>query len=124
LKRLAPSGPGRAALGADKERLAADFLVGHGLRLLEQNYRCRQGELDLVMRDGGELVFVEVRYRACTRFGHPAETVDVFKQRRLTAAAGHYLQRHPSVLPCRFDVIAVTGQDRIEWIRNAFDAVI
>jgi putative endonuclease len=78
--------------------------------------------VDLIMRDGGELVFVEVRYRASSRFGQPAETVDAFKQRRLTAAAAHYLQRNPSVLPCRFDVIAMTGLDKIEWIRNAFDA--
>lgn len=72
------------------------------------------------MRDGACLVFVEVRYRGSARFGGPAETVDLRKQRRLAAAAGHYLQMNPSVLPCRFDVVAISGQDRIEWFKNAF----
>jgi uncharacterized protein (TIGR00252 family) len=80
----------------------------------------RFGEIDLVMRDGATLVFVEVRYRRSDRFGAPAETVDRRKQQRLTAAANHYLQAHPTVLPCRFDVVAVSGGDRIEWIKNAF----
>lgn len=73
------------------------------------------------MREGGTLVFVEVRYRGSSRYGTPAETVDGRKQRRLIAAAGHYLQANPSVLPCRFDVVAISGQDRIEWIKNAFN---
>lgn len=92
-----------------------------GLRLIGRNHRCRFGELDLVMRDGAVLVFVEVRYRRSTRFGGPAETVDPRKQRRLAAAAADYLQKHPSMLPCRFDVVAISGgQDRIEWLKNAF----
>lgn len=74
------------------------------------------------MRDGGVLVFVEVRYRHSDRFGAPAETVDRRKQRRLATAAGHYLQSNPSVLPCRFDVVAIGGQDRIEWLKDAFNA--
>lgn len=73
------------------------------------------------MRDGGVLVFVEVRYRRSSRFGRPEETVDPRKQRRLAAAAGHYLQENPTVLPCRFDVVAMSDPDRIEWIKNAFD---
>lgn len=73
------------------------------------------------MRDGASLVFVEVRYRRSSRFGNPAETVDLRKQRRLAAAAGHYLLENPTVLPCRFDVVAIGGPDRIEWIKNAFD---
>lgn len=72
------------------------------------------------MREGNILVFVEVRFRASPRFGTPAETVDIHKQRRLAAAAAHYLRYHPTRLPCRFDVVAVSGADRIDWIRNAF----
>jgi putative endonuclease len=72
------------------------------------------------MRDGACLVFVEVRFRRSSRFGSPAETVDYRKQRRLVAAAQHYLQANPSVLPCRFDVVAIGGEDRIEWFKNAF----
>lgn len=76
------------------------------------------------MRDGGVLVFVEVRYRRSRRFGGPAETVDARKQRRLLAAAADYLQKNPSVLPCRFDVVAISGgQDRIEWLKHAFSVL-
>lgn len=114
-------GTGRAsALGAQKERVAEDYLRARGLRLLARNHRCRHGELDLVMRDGDALVFVEVRYRKRSGYGSAAESVDRHKQRRLSAAAGHYLQAHPSVLPCRFDVVAISGE-RVQWIKNAFD---
>ncbi len=119
--------PGRAAgtpaaVGEDKERLAAAFLAARGLRLIARNYRCRYGEVDLIMADGGALVFVEVRYRADSRFGRPEQTVDAYKQRRLMAAAQHYLQAHPSTLPCRFDVVAIGAGDRIQWFQNAFSA--
>ncbi|UHD18906.1 YraN family protein [Thiocapsa bogorovii] len=96
------------------------YLKRRHLQPIARNHRCRFGEIDLVMRDGETLVFVEVRYRRSDRFGSPAETVDRRKQQRLTAAASHYLQAHPTVLPCRFDVVAVSGGDRIEWIKNAF----
>lgn len=112
----------QSSVGADKERLAADFLIRQGLRLVARNHRCRFGEIDLVMADARSIVFVEVRYRGSARFGSPAETVDRHKQRRLVAAANHYLQLHPSVLPCRFDVVAITGPDQIEWFKNAFNA--
>jgi putative endonuclease len=112
----------RQTVGAEKERLARAFLERQGLRLVTGNYRCRRGEIDLVMRDGGVLVFVEVRYRSTDLFGTPAETVGMRKQRRLVAAAAHYLQRHCSSLPCRFDVLAIGDQGRIDWIRDAFHA--
>jgi putative endonuclease len=118
-----PAGTGsttRTAVGRDKERLAAAFLARQGLRLIDRNHRCRFGEIDLVMREGGVLVFVEVRYRADTRFGSPAESVDPRKQHRLTTAANHYLQTHPSTLPCRFDVVAIEDDDHIQWVKDAF----
>lgn len=108
-------------VGGEKERLACAYLRGKGLHLLERNYRCRRGEIDLVMREASILVFVEVRFRASTRFGTPAETVDIHKQRKLAAAASHYLQHNPTNLPCRFDVIALSGTNRIDWIRDAFN---
>ena len=108
-------------VGSEKERRACAYLENNGLRLLERNYRCRRGEIDLVMRDAEDLVFVEVRYRTTSRYGTPAETVDTHKQRRLAAAAAHYLQYNPTNLPCRFDVVAVSGSNRIDWIRNAFN---
>lgn len=108
--------------GADKERLAQTYLEAQGLRLVTSNYRCRRGEIDLVMRDGQTLVFVEVRYRASERFGGAAASVGLAKQRRLQAAAGHFLQGHGNALPCRFDVLAIGAGDRIDWIRDAFGA--
>ena len=112
---------GAPAVGGEKERLACAYLQDKGLHLLERNYRCRRGEIDMVMREADTLVFVEVRFRASARFGTPAETVDLRKQRKLAAAASHYLQRNPTNLPCRFDVIALNGTNRIDWIRDAFN---
>ncbi len=113
-------GESTASVGERMERLASDFLARQGLRTVARNYSCRFGEIDLVATDGALLIFVEVRYRQSSRFGTPAETVDASKQRRLAAAAAHYLQRHPSVLPCRFDVVAINGQDQIRWVIDAF----
>jgi putative endonuclease len=113
--------PGSAGTAAEDRGLA--WLEAQGLRLVERNFRCRVGEIDLVMRDGATTVFVEVRLRSAPGFGSAAETVSWAKQRRLSAAARHYLQRHPDAArrPCRFDVLAITGE-RIDWIENAFDA--
>jgi putative endonuclease len=117
-----PADPAATAreIGDSKERLAEDYLCGQRLRTVTRNHRCRHGEIDLIMRDGETLVFVEVRYRRSSRFGTPADSVDRRKQQRLAAAASHYLQGHPTLLPCRFDVIAISGRDQIEWIKNAF----
>lgn len=109
-------------LGAGKERLALVYLESQGLRLIASNYRCRLGEIDLVMRDTATLVFVEVRFRASDRFGGAAASIGVAKQRRLIAAAGFFLQYKSLDLPCRFDVIAIGAGDRIDWIRDAFHA--
>lgn len=110
--------------GEHAEQLACRHLVSRGLQLIQRNYRCRSGELDLVMRDGDSIVFVEVRYRADTRYGSAADTVDWRKRRRLIAAAQHYLQATKyRDLPCRFDVIAIGGpprERRIDWIVDAF----
>ncbi len=111
-----------SAVGGDKERLAGDYLQQRGLRLIACNYRCRFGEIDLVMREAETLVFVEVRFRKSSRYGTPAETVDTHKQRRLAATASYYLREHPTNAPCRFDVLAVSGNNDIVWIRDAFHA--
>lgn len=94
------------------------------MRLLERNFRSRGGEIDLIMRQGETLVFIEVRYRRSRDYGSPLETVTQTKQRRLIAAASHYLQRRNLDLPCRFDVVGISGsgQERIEWIRDAFQS--
>ena len=110
--------------GAQAELLACAHLERAGLKLLTRNYRCPQGEIDLIMDDRGTVVFVEVRYRRSDRFGSAAETVDRRKQSRLQAAAAHYLLRHGLDRPCRFDVVAVSGAvpPQIEWLRDAFSA--
>ena len=116
----------RGERGKAAETQACRFLSDHGLELIERNYRCRHGEIDLIMRDGRCLVFVEVRYRGNRRFAGGAETIDRRKQSKLVATAMQYLQSHPGAVtsPARFDVIAIDvelGKDRLEWVRNAFD---
>ena len=118
--RMGPSTRTTLAIGGSKEEQARRYLEARGLRLVCRNYRCRSGEIDLIMRDGACLAFVEVRYRKGDRFGTPAETVTQGKQRRIIKAARHYLQRHPGVTDCRFDVVAITGEARPEWLRDAF----
>jgi len=90
-----------------------------------RNWRCRVGELDLVMRDGEILVFVEVRRRRPGRHGTAAESVGPNKRARLIRAATLYLQRLPDPPPCRFDVVALDedpdGRLRLDWIRRAFE---
>lgn len=98
------------------------YLLARGLRLVERNYRGRGGEIDLIMRERETLVFIEVRYRRSGRYGSAAETVTSGKQQRLLATAARYLQRHRLDLPCRFDVVGISGAqlEAIEWIRDAF----
>jgi putative endonuclease len=115
-------GAWRRALGDTQERNARAFLEQAGLDFVASNIRCRLGEVDLVMRDGHTLVFVEVRYRSSDRFGGAAASVDRRKQARLTAAAAYFLKRLPVTPACRFDVIAIGPAGQINWIRHAFAA--
>jgi putative endonuclease len=110
--------------GQQGEQLAQRHLREQGLSLLETNYRSRWGEIDLIMQDGEVLVFVEVRLRAASRYGTPAETIGGRKRQRLIRTAQQYLQTHRDAR-ARFDVIAITTSDQaaqIEWIKNAFSA--
>jgi putative endonuclease len=108
------------ALGALAEARAAELLQRKGYRVVDRNWTCRGGELDLVCLDGSTLVFVEVRARADARHGTPLETVVDLKRRRLIRAAEIYLHvKKRQDCACRFDVVAVTG-DRIEHIEDAF----
>jgi putative endonuclease len=107
--------------GVDSEALAAAFLEGRGLKILERNYRCRLGEIDLVARDGGTTVFVEVRQRASHAFGGAAASITPAKRAKLIKAARHYLSRLRDDPQCRFDALLIEGDPpRIEWIRDAF----
>ena len=107
--------------GVDSEALAADFLRDRGLTILERNYRCRLGEIDLVARDGATTVFVEVRRRASRAFGGAAESITPAKRAKLIRAARHYLSRLRDEPRCRFDALLIDGEPpRIDWIRDAF----
>ena len=112
----------RQRAGDAAEDAAARHLESCGLRVLERQVAYREGELDLVCRDGEVLVFVEVRLRRHPRFGDGAASVDHAKRKRLALAAQHYLiSRWGSRLPaCRFDVVSVDAGGTIEWIRDAF----
>ncbi|HMV72024.1 MAG TPA: YraN family protein [Pseudomonadales bacterium] len=117
-----------AAIGRAAEDHALQQLSAQGLRLVTRNFRCRLGEIDLVMRDGDTLVFVEVRARSSARFGSAVETISVAKRRRLQASAALFIAWHPSLQhqPLRFDLFAVDGAPgvatpRTTWIRGIFD---
>ena len=107
--------------GAQAETIAAQFLQRHGLKLVESNYRCRHGEIDLILRDGTTLVFAEVRLRSRDDFGGAAASIDGCKQYRLVLTAQHYLASLPSTPPCRFDAVLLDGAGNIEWLKNAFE---
>ncbi len=95
-------------LGAHGERIAAAYLTDNGLRVLDRNWRCRDGEIDIVARDGDALVFCEVKTRRAVGFGHPVEAVGRVKQRRLRVLAQRWLAAHDEHAPeLRFDVVGV-----------------
>lgn len=123
----APGSPGaltpRQIAGAAAENLALAHLGANGLLLVTRNYRCRLGEIDLIMRDGDSTVFVEVRLRSPGAFASAADSVDAHKQRRIIAAAHHYLSGKAES-PCRFDCVLLDQLDagELTWIRSAFEA--
>lgn len=111
----------RRRTGAEYEQKALKYLEGQGYRILQRNYRCRLGEIDLIAWDRGTLVFVEVKYRRSEAFGSPEEAVDARKQYRICRVADYYRMTHKvsEECPCRFDVAAIEGKE-IRLLRNAF----
>jgi putative endonuclease len=120
------AGPERQAIARRTEQLALEHLAASGLRLLERNFRCRYGEVDLIMLDGGTIVFVEVRFRTRRGYVSAMHSVDARKQRKLCRTASNYLLRNPRLqnIPMRFDVVAFDGttqQDfELQWLQDAF----
>jgi putative endonuclease len=106
--------------GRDGEDAALAYLQERGLVLVEANFRCKPGEIDLVMRDGETLVFVEVRQRAAGSQVGAAASIGPAKMRRIVRAAQVYLQGLQRLPPCRIDVVAIDG-GQLEWIRNAIE---
>jgi len=111
----------RQIQGQAGEDAALRHLERQGLALVTRNFRCKGGEIDLIMQEHGMLVFVEVRKRADSRHGGAAASVTRAKQARLIMAAQIYLQRYKMPPACRFDVVAIDA-DKMDWIKNAIDA--
>lgn len=110
--------------GAQKEQQVCAYLLSEGVEILERNFRARQGEIDVIGRDGAYLVFFEVKYRAGAGRGSAAEAVGSAKQRKICQVADYYRLRHQCSedTPIRFDVVAIDGE-RLRWIKNAYDYV-
>jgi putative endonuclease len=108
--------------GSQAEQRAAQFLQQQGLVIRAKNYRCKAGEIDLIMQQDDTLVFVEVRLRSHRKFANAAESVTLAKQRKIIKTAQFYLQQHQLTdkINCRFDVIAFGDNASPEWITNAF----
>lgn len=106
--------------GITAEEHAHCYLLDQGLQPVCRNFRSKFGELDLVMKEDQTLVIVEVRYRKTDRYGSALESITRQKQSRIIAATQHYLSRHQPACPVRFDVVALSGNGAIEWIKNAF----
>ena len=114
-------GINKRQIGTDKENIAADWLVKHGARILERNFRSRHGEIDLIARHGEYLVFCEVKYRSTDEMGAPQEAVGLTKQKRICKVADYYRVLHGlgDGTSVRYDVIAIRGE-KVTWIQNAF----
>jgi len=116
----------RQRLGQRGEDLAAAFLTGKGYKILNRNYSCRLGEIDIIARDSENLVFIEVKTRSSNAFGSPAAAVTLRKQRQISKVAQTYLQANKLCdIPARFDVVSIIinneSNSEIELIPNAFD---
>jgi putative endonuclease len=111
---------GKQRIGRQGEAAALAHLQRQGLVLVEANFTCKGGEIDLVMRDGATLVFVEVRQRASMAYGGAAASITPAKIRRLVRAAQFYLLRRDPTPPCRFDVVAIDA-GQLEWLINVIE---
>jgi putative endonuclease len=126
-------------VGTQAELAAARFLSNRGLTLVTRNFRCRYGEIDLILHDRNVLVFVEVRVRNSIKFGGAAASIDAKKQGKLITTAQYYLSKLSHIPPCRFDAVLLKSpqpntkfsdldisfefkDSEIEWIKNAFSA--
>lgn len=111
-------------IGKQKESQACDYLLSQGLRLILKNYRCKLGEIDLIMWEQNTLVFIEVRHRKQDDYGDGLESITRSKQHKIINTARHYLQTNAldDKYPCRFDVVITNATDKQKflWIKNAF----
>ncbi len=113
MKTVQSRGTNRRRTGKLYEQAAADYLRRLGYEILEENFHCRHGEIDLIVKENNTVVFVEIKYRSGRAKGLPEESVDALKQSKISLAAAFYLSRHAMLLDtaCRFDVIAIEGKE-------------
>lgn len=111
-------------LGTEYEKNAAKWLFEQGFTILEMNYRCRTGEIDIIASENGYICFTEVKYRRNSDYGFAGESIDQRKQRIITNTARHYLlvNNYSQDTPARFDTVLIEGT-RIELIRNAYGGI-
>lgn len=112
------------AVGTKYEQIAAQYLQKNGYQILQKNFRCKIGEIDLIAKSEDYLCFIEVKYRSGTSRGYPAEAINLNKIRRITRTAEFYMLLHkiPQDTPCRFDAVVIL-EDEISLIKNAFDGI-
>lgn len=114
----------KRTIGYEYEKQAGEYLQSQGYEIIEYNFYSRHGEIDIIAKHEGYLVFVEVKYRENERSGHPLEAVSEQKQRIISKCAFYYLKKHGLCdVPVRFDVVGILG-DEIQVIQNAFDFVM
>jgi len=107
-------------IGNEGEKVALIYLESKGLKIIETNYRCKIGEIDIIARDYNTVVFIEVKYRKDIKMGRPYESVNYFKQNKIIKSAVWYaMEKNIYEMPMRFDVLEIIGED-IHWIKNAF----
>lgn len=112
------------AVGTKFEQEAAVYLMKNGYQILENNFRCKIGEIDLIAKNEGYLCFIEVKYRSGLSKGYPAEAINLNKIRKITRTAEFYMLLHkiPQDTPCRFDAVVILDRE-IALIKNAFDGI-
>lgn len=115
----------RQQAGEIAETKALNFLLHNGLQLIQKNFSAKAGEIDLIMQDQEDIIFVEVRYRQNAIYGSALETIDTIKQCKIIKTAHYFLHKNRLIdkVNCRFDIITIEGSN-LEWIKNAFEDVV
>lgn len=109
------------AIGNKYEHIAGQYLISQGVEILEYNFACKKSEIDIIGRLGDIVLFVEVKYRSSSNYGFPEASVNGLKQEKIRYGAKVYLTKNNlyDIVPCRFDVVSITGNN-IVWIKDAF----
>jgi putative endonuclease len=116
----------KRASGGNYEQIACNYITEQGAEILNRNFRCKLGEVDIVAKDGKYLCFIEVKYRSDDRFGGPEAAVNIVKQKKICKISLSYMNifKLPEDTPVRYDVVAIHGEDRaltVSWLKNAFE---